>query len=55
MLESPELVDMLSELGLPYDRVAQLFDEADIDGDGVVTFEEFMEVKMRNWRLDSSS
>ena len=43
MLESPELVDMLGELGLPYDRVVQLFDEADIDGDGIVTFEEFME------------
>lgn len=34
---------MLGELGLPYDRVVQLFDEADIDGDGIVTFEEFME------------
>ncbi len=43
VLESPELVGMLEELGLPYDRVVQLFDEADIDGDGTVSFEEFME------------
>ena len=42
VLESPELVGMLAELGLPYDRVVQLFDEADIDGDGVITFEEVL-------------
>ena len=36
VLESAELVDMLGDLGLPYDRVVELFESADVDGDGTV-------------------
>ena len=54
VLESAELVEMLGELGLPYDRVVELFESADLDGDGTVSFDEFMDMFKQQEEIDQN-